>query len=238
MNRILVTIAFATTLLVMACRPEKKDDYSNALAQVHETYFVHANEFPTSIRATASYTTSDGKETRPYTPKGGVSFMTTRMDTVLLENGDPGYAIVMDGYDYPKTIPFVYIEGEEQSSNTNFSMFPLFDMETKDGLGKEITMPLIVGQPWVVRNPINILRANEALLAVIQDSNQKVVTLQLTGPREEVTYTFDSKAAGELAKGKATVYFIKKQSSEQKTVKGTVHAVIEYQTKNYTVEVY
>ena len=190
--------------------------------------YIRYLEGEQQLKAQASFRKGDSIATDQAIKLPKVTFQNKAMKDKTLPDNGYRYTLqqqtkALSEYKFqfqPKDCPLV-----EQKIN----MSPITDFSIKNGIQKSKGMSLQM-------NPIN-LTANETLVLLFNDQNNKASSLEVKGPIQTTEITFRPQQLQSLSLGKGQLYLVKKQTSFIEKEKMNIKTVAEFYSKTIEVEV-
>ncbi|MBR9919879.1 MAG: hypothetical protein GYB31_03510 [Bacteroidetes bacterium] len=207
-------------LLLQACASEVQNNKEPLTANFYMRYLADGQEY----KAEATFLKNTDGTQEAVEMKGGVSFQGSAMGKRVLSDQIIRYQYENSGT-FPEKITFACKrESAEPWINFELKMIPVRRFNLPDTIGTANPAPLIL--------PDGPLTAEEELVLIFSDPQNKAQSITLAGPSEGNSILLPVNQITKLGKGINTIYLVKKQ--RQKINKEGIDATVELEYYSQT----
>ncbi|MDX1667617.1 MAG: hypothetical protein R3350_10320 [Saprospiraceae bacterium] len=192
-------------------------------------FFVRYLQTEQQLLAQATLMEGDSLgDTRPLVPSGGISFQGFEMEARQLPEGIVRYALIRSS-SYPDSLRFECSLDGDRGFTYNTAMSPVIDFRVDDPIIKEKGLNLTLAGP--------ALQADQSLVLLFTDQDDKASSVTLSGPRESNRYLLPPEKISKLSPGPGQLYLVKKQRRVDRQGQRSVVSEIEFYTRNKDIVV-
>lgn len=213
-------------LLASGCKQAATYKETN---RIFSEYFVRYLESERQIKAYATFFEGDSMATAvPKTFLGGVTFQGSAMEPRNLLDKATRYTITQNG-DYSSAFEFKYKNEQREEQHHIITMSPLQNLTIDSLISKSSNLKLRVqgGE----------LSAEESLVLLFNDENNKASSITITGPTQGTEHLIPASNLKGLSTGKCQLYLVKKRGEIKESSDSHTVSAIEFYTNTVEVEV-
>ncbi|MEM8906852.1 MAG: hypothetical protein AAGD05_03315 [Bacteroidota bacterium] len=223
MKRLFFPILMMLGWSVWTCAPSPKPTTEKLFAHYEIRYLQQERH----LRALAAFQTGDSLATQTK------SFPTVRLGRQMMEKRNlnrNGFRYQYDQYQaYEQSWNFRCIDEYNREYSYAIDLSPIDSFQIDGVIPKSGKFKLTwAGTP---------LQANENLILLFTDAQQRAASQQIKGPSEGASLMIESEGLDQLQAGKGQLYLVKKQWRENESAEMVTSSLAEFYTRSIDIEI-
>lgn len=224
-----LSYSYLLVILLTFCFSCASPNTEDAKTTLFADLYVRYLESERQLKAQASFMEGDSISNAKLVRLPKVTFQDKELRERDLPNIGVRYMLQQNGVEAQKDYIFKFQPKDCPEVEQTISLLPIGNFAIRDGIQKSKGMTLVMDEPT--------LTANESLVLLFSDQNNKAVSLEIKGPSNAKEIHFTPKQIQSLSLGKGQLYLVKKQISEEQKKDMEVQVAIEYYSRTIEVEV-